>query len=66
MKTDELREYMMKYTPLEIAWLNGMPGSLAEQRFDRCDNEYVNHWDDAWGDIMFHRRTHITRTSISR
>ena len=43
MKTDELREYMMKYTPLEIAWLNGMPGSLAEQRFDRCDNVYVNH-----------------------
>ena len=60
MKTDELREYMMKYTPLEIAWLNGMPGSIDEQRFDRCDNEYVNHWDDALGDVMFQRHSRFS------
>ena len=47
MTTEELREYMMKYIPLEIEMLSGKPGSLSEQRFDRCDNEYVNHWDDA-------------------
>lgn len=60
MKTDELREYMMKYIPLEIEMLSGKPGSLAEQRFDRCDNEYVNHWDDAWGDIMFQRHSRFS------
>ena len=35
MTTEELREYMMKYIPLEIEMLSGKPGSLAEQRFDR-------------------------------
>ncbi len=57
MTTGELREYMMKYIPLEIEMLSGKPGSLAEQRFDRWAAEYITHWDEAWGDIMFQRHS---------
>ena len=57
MTTGELREYMMKYIPLEIGWLNGDSGSISEQRFDRCANEYMSRWDDAWGDLMYKRHS---------
>ena len=60
MTTGELREYMMRYTPHEIGYMTRGYGSLAEQRFDRCAREYVTHWDDRWGDIMFQRHSRFT------
>lgn len=57
MNTEELRKYMTGYTPLELGWLNGKPGSISEQRFDRCAEEYMNGWDEAWGDLMYKRHS---------